>query len=226
MHHKGMTCKWASDPGILSACARRSSFRTSRPRLPSASPISTWDRFWRVFLPCEYLKLDWYQPQLRWTDGNDFEPLQTWADSSSWPIFQSWRFPRISQGLRADTASHGGWAGNTSAAWGLHSHCWWWDTALTVPALLSLSQHGSECPSTALSVPALLSLSLLSQVQPELVCCSSFTADTIYTLHLLLILCIRAFVLPVYLRFRGTFLYSHGCCLFLLWNVLHFALIS
>lgn len=146
MHHKGMTCKWASDPGILSACARRSSFRTPRPRLPSASPISTWDRFWRVFLPCEYLKLDWYQPQLRWTDGNDFEPLQTWADSSSWPIFQSWRFPRISQGLRADTASHGGWAGNTSAAWGLHSHCWWWDTALTVPALLWVSQHCCHCP--------------------------------------------------------------------------------
>jgi len=25
-------------------------------------------------------------PHFRWTDGNDFQPLQTWADSSWWPM--------------------------------------------------------------------------------------------------------------------------------------------
>lgn len=141
-------------PAILSACARRSSFRTSKPWLPSANPISRQDHFWRAIPETGLIPAS----QFRWTDGNDFEPLQTWADSSSWPIFQPWRFPWTSRCLLGRRSpSSGGWAGFTIAAWCLHGDCCWADAALTVPTLLSQCQHCSHNSNTALTIPTLLS---------------------------------------------------------------------
>lgn len=184
----------------------------------------------RITFEGQYLKLDWYQPL-----NSDEQMVMTLSH------FRPGQTP-----ARDLFSSLGGFPGHRGVSWAdalpalevkldsplLLDACTATAVGLT---LLSQSQHCCHSANTALTIPTLLSqfqhfsrtsLTLLSQFQPELVCCNSFTVDSIYTPHLLVILCIRAFVLPVYLRFRGTFWYSHGCCLFLLRNILHFALIS
>lgn len=175
-----------SELQILSAYARRSSFRTSNPWLPSANPISKQDHFWRFFLQCGDLKLDWYQPlnsdeQMVMTLSH-FRPGQTPARD----LFSSLGgFPKHRSVSRADALPAMEVKRDTPL---LLYACTATAAGVT---LLSQSQHCSHGANTALTIPT-----LLSQFQPELVCCNSFTVDTIYTPHVLVILSLHEGICP------------------------------
>lgn len=141
-----------SELQILSACARRSSFRTSKPWLPSANPISKQDHFWRFFLQCGDLKLDWYQPlnsdeQMVMTLSH-FRPGQTPARD----LFSSLGgFPKHRSVSRADALPAMEVKRDTPL---LLYACTATAAGVT---LLSQSQHCSHGANTALTVPTLRS---------------------------------------------------------------------